>query len=95
MTKELIVKRTKQIGGIVIGIGVGAIVGNAVKFTTPAEIGRITKACVGVGSLLLGGLAADATSKYFNACIDDGVAMAEEIMNEVDAEVVVEPIVVE
>lgn len=71
MTKEVIVKRTKQIGGIVIGLGVGAIVGNAVKFTTPGDLGRLMKACVGLGSFALGGLAADATVKYANKQIDD------------------------
>lgn len=75
MTKEVIVKRTKQIGGIVIGLGVGAIIGNAVKFTTPSDLGRFMKACVGIGSFALGGLAADATVKYANDRIDEASEM--------------------
>lgn len=71
MTKEVFVKRAKQIGGIVVTIGVASIVGNAVKFTTPSSIGKLTKACVGIGSFMLGGLAADATVKYTNRQIDD------------------------
>ena len=75
MTKDAIVKRVKQIGGLAIAIGVSAIVGNAVKFTTPSDIGKLTKACVGFGSFALGGLAADATVKYANQKIDEAAEM--------------------
>lgn len=78
MTKEVAVKTIKQVGGIAISFGVAVIVGNAVKFTTPATIGKLTKVCVGLGSFALGGLAADATVKYANQQIDE-IADAVEI----------------
>ena len=84
MTKDVIVKRTKQVCGIAIGLGVGAIVGNAVKFTTPGDISRFMKACVGLGTFALGGLAADATVKYANEQIDEVADMIDINLEQAD-----------
>lgn len=70
MTKEVIVKRVKQIGGVAITIGVSTIVGNAAKFVTPETVKGLTKACVALGSFALGAMASDATVKYASEQID-------------------------
>lgn len=72
MDENKTMPKIKLISNLIITIGVGAIVGNAVKFTTPATIGKITKACVGLGTMVLGGLASEACAKYANEAIDEG-----------------------
>lgn len=64
----------KQVSSIVVSIGVGAIVGNAIKATTPAQINTIKKVCIGIGSFVLTSMVSDAVTKYSEAKIDNGVA---------------------
>lgn len=80
-------KTLKQVSGIVVTVGVAAIVGNAVKFTTPATIGKITKVCVGIGSVVLGGLASDACVKYTEKAIDEAAGIAKDFAESIDVEV--------
>lgn len=71
MTKEVLVKRIKQIGGLAIGVGVSTIVGNATKCVTPETVKGFTKVCVGIGSFALGAVLSDATVKYTNGMVDE------------------------
>jgi hypothetical protein len=61
----------KAIAEIVVSVGVGAIVGNAVNSTTPGDIGKIRKACVVVGSFVLSSMVTDKAVKYTGKAIDD------------------------
>jgi hypothetical protein len=63
----------KAAGEIVISVGVGAIVGNAVKATTPIGVGLIKKACIGISALVLANLASDSATKYTEEKIDNAV----------------------
>lgn len=78
--------------GLVVSVGVGAIVGNAVKATSPSDMKAITKFCVGVGSLVLTGLFGDMAAKYTGDSIDSVVnAVKDNIKGEdTDQEVIEE-----
>jgi hypothetical protein len=59
--------------GLVITVGVGAIVGNAIKATTPSNVKIITKICIGVSSLILSSMIGDFVSDYTEKQIDKGI----------------------
>lgn len=88
------IKTVKTIATVVGGVGVGAIISNAVKHVSPTTgTGAIMKLCIGVGTMLLGGLACDASSKYAETRIDEVVAIlqsSEEETSEYSKEEVVE-----
>lgn len=56
--------------GIVVTVGAGAIVGNAVRFTTPSGLGVLKRACIGLGSFVLGSVAGDVCVNYTNGFVD-------------------------
>lgn len=69
--KEETVKMMKGIVTFVGTIGVAAIIGNGVQHVSPiANAGFIKKLCIGTGTMLLGGLASDAATKYAEKKID-------------------------
>jgi hypothetical protein len=57
--------------GLVVSIGVGAIVSNVIKTTTPINANKIMKVCIGMGSIVLGSMATDQATKYTEQKIDD------------------------
>lgn len=67
--------------GLVVSVGVGAIVGNVVKATTPADVKTLTKLCIAAGSLVLTGVAGDMASKYTEEQIDSVVDGVKEVIN--------------
>lgn len=74
MKDSNVVKTVKGAVTLIGGIGVGAIITNAVKHVSPTSgMGSIMKLCVGVGTMLLGGLACDAASDYAEQKIDEAV----------------------
>jgi hypothetical protein len=71
----------KVISGFIVSMGVGAIVGNTIKLTTPQSIGLAKKISIGIGGLVLSSMIGDYTSKYADKKIDE---TAEEIKKLVD-----------
>lgn len=63
----------KKVGGIVVSVGVGAIVTNAIKATSPTSMGTIKKVCVIVGGLVLSSMVSDLAVKYAEETIDNTV----------------------
>lgn len=61
---------TKSALGLVTSIGVGNIVGNAVKATTPPNLNTFNKITIQVGTFVLSGMVADQANKYLNEQID-------------------------
>lgn len=61
MTKLTLLKAAVE---IIVSVGVGAIISNAVKATTPANVGFIKKLCIGMGALILTGMVTDSATKY-------------------------------
>jgi hypothetical protein len=54
----------KTVGGIVVSIGVGTIIANAIKATTPRSIRGINKLLIWAGGLALGGMISDLAGDY-------------------------------
>lgn len=69
-TVNTALKVVKIVGGLVISIGVGAIVTNLIKATTPEDVKKVTKICIGVGSFCVAGMAASAASNKFEGTMD-------------------------
>lgn len=69
----------KQIFGLVVTAGVGVIIGNIVKSTTPTSMNLIKKACAGVGAFVLTDMVGDMAVKYANGEIDEAVSLIEEM----------------
>ena len=73
----------KAILKIAVSIGVGTIVGNAIKTTTPDDIKQLSKIAVSLGSLALTGIASDMAIKYVDKEVDDMVKAAKDAKEEV------------
>lgn len=61
----------KAVGGIIVGIGVTAIVSNIVKGTTPSTTGAIKKLCIGVTAIVIGSMVADKVTEYTDGKIEE------------------------
>lgn len=71
--------------GFIVTVGAGAIVGNAVRFTTPSGLGVLKRACIGLGSFVLGSIAGSACVDHADDFIDGlrlGITKTIEIINE-------------
>ena len=77
MKKEQIIHTVKTGVGFVVSVGVGAIVGNLVKSTTPADTSKIIKACIKVGGFVLSSACGEIASNYTDDQIDEAVIFAE------------------
>ena len=86
MKKEQIIKTVKTGVGLVVTVGVGAIVGNLIKSTTPVDTSKIIKACIKVGSLVVTGAVGDIAGKYAEEQIDGAVIFAEGFIKPDDSE---------
>lgn len=80
MTKLDVVKAGTK---FVVSVGVGAIVTNAVAFTTPVlAVGVLKKAAIGVGSFVLSAMLSDKATEYTDEKIDEAVEELKNISNE-------------
>lgn len=61
---------TKSLLGMITSIGVGNIVGNVVKATTPANLNTFNKITIQVGTFVISGLVATHAVNYVNSEID-------------------------
>ena len=73
--------------GIIVSVGVGAIVGNGIKSTTPDSVGTIKKVCIGIGAMVLSSMIGDQATKYTETKIDNAVKTIETVVNESKTEV--------
>ena len=64
----------KTAASMVVAVGVGLIVGNAIKATTPVNLGLIHKICIKAGSFALTTIAGNAVGKAIDKEIDNIVA---------------------
>lgn len=65
---------------VVVSLGVGAIISNITKCTTPSETGKITKICIGAAGIALSGLLGDKVVDYTNKTIDEAVGDVKEMV---------------
>ena len=82
---ELAVGLAKGVSTFVVGSGAGTLIKTGVKMTLPIiATGRFAtykKISVGLGAAALGGLTADATSKYLHRQIDEALAVVGDFTN--------------
>ena len=64
-------KILKAATGMIASASAGAVVGNAIKATTPVDIKTSGKVMVAVGAFVLTSMAGDAASKYTADQIDE------------------------
>lgn len=67
---------------IITAIGVGAVVSNVVKFTTPLEMGLIQKISVRVGTVLLSSAISSAVYQHTIRPINDAFAALDKTKTE-------------
>ncbi len=68
----------KFVSGLVVSVGVGAVVSNVVKATTPGNISKLKKVFIFVGGMVLSFMIEDQAVKYTDAKID---AVANDLKN--------------
>jgi hypothetical protein len=64
----------KRVVGLVVSVGIGAIVTNVVKCTTPGSVGKIIRFCIGVGSFALAGAVSEKAVVYTDKQIDEVIS---------------------
>lgn len=69
----------KTVASIAVSSGAGAVVGNAVKLTTPVGTKTLQKITIAVGGFALSGLVAEAAANYTEREIDGAVAQIKEL----------------
>ncbi len=84
--KKTAIAVVKMVGGIVISIGVGAIVKNVIQATTPEDAKKVTRFCIGVGSFFITSMTAAAASKRFEGQLDGILRAATKFMLENETE---------
>jgi hypothetical protein len=75
-------KLIKKVAGVVVSIGVGAIVNNVVKSTTPSTTSKIMKVCIMIGSFVLGGMISDKATEHAENMITKTAKDVKDALNE-------------
>lgn len=73
----------KKVTELVVSIGAGAVVTNAVKATTPVGTNPYMKVAVGVGSLVISNMVGDLASKYVTDGVDKIVTDVKEATEDI------------
>lgn len=76
----------KAVAGIVVSLGAGAVVGNAIKFTSPEDLKVLAKVGVGIGGFVISAMVGDAAAKYTEEQID---SVVDGVKNATDGETIV------
>ena len=69
----------KNVTTLVVSAGVGAVVGNAIKASTPEDLKILQKISIGVGGFVLSGMVGSFASKYADEQIDTTVSQFTEL----------------
>lgn len=69
----------KAVGGIIVGLGVTAIVKNVVKSTTPSSTTALTKLCISVSAIVIGTMFADKVTDYTDGKIEEAAFMIRKV----------------
>jgi len=64
----------KTAAELVVSVGVGAVVGNAIKISTPVDAKILQKVSIGIGAFVLSNMVGDYAAKYTTKNIEDGIA---------------------
>lgn len=61
----------KNVAELAVSIGVGAVVGNAIKATTPDDLRAYSRFAVKLGGIVLSGIAVKQAQRFVRSEIDD------------------------
>ena len=79
------IEMVKAIGGIVVSVGVAAIMGNLVKATTPVNTSLIGRVCILIGGAVLTDMVTDVAAEHAEKKMNDAIASFKKEMSEVTA----------
>ena len=71
----------KGVAELAISAGVGVVVGNLVKATTPYDLNKFQKVMVGIGGYGVGAVLGDLSAKHISAQIDDYAVRLDELIH--------------
>lgn len=74
---------TKAVSNIIVSMGTGAVVTNAIKATTPADIKTYQKVSIAVGGLVLSSMVGEMATQYTSSKFDETVESAKQAKEEV------------
>lgn len=78
----------KTVVEITVSVGVGAVVGNAIKASTPAGIHVVKRVAIGVGGFVLSSMVGDMATKYATETIDETASKIKNFMKKEKPEIV-------
>lgn len=82
-----VLEAVQTIASLGVSVGVGAIISNVIKATTPSGIKVLTKICIGIGSFVVGSMLSDMAGNYTEKKIGDAIEFVTRIvMDEPKAE---------
>lgn len=74
----------KLVVGLVAGIGADKIVGNVIKVTTPAAVGKLARGAIWVGGAFMGMMVGDKVANYSSEFIDKTVEQTKKLMESIE-----------
>lgn len=75
----------KPVTTVVASIGVGAVIGNIIKATTPVEVTLVQKVAIGVGAFVLVNVLGDLAARSIHETVDNVAEGVEVIKETVEA----------
>jgi uncharacterized membrane protein YeiH len=76
------IEMVKTVVGVIVSIGVGAIVNNVVKSTTPFKVKTVTKICTAIGGFVLASIISDKAVDYSEKIIDKTVDAVKKVTDD-------------
>lgn len=76
------IKIVKMVLGVIVSVGVGAIISNVIKTSTPIRVKPIMKACMYIGGVMLSGLVGDQAVKYAEQKVDEIVILVKDMVTD-------------
>lgn len=74
----------KTATGLIVSVGAGAVVSNAIKASTPASTKVIAKIAIGVGGFVLSSMVGEMATKYVNENIENGLNVFKQAKDSVE-----------
>jgi len=78
---NIALKLLKTVTDVAVSMGAGAIVGNTIKQTTPADAKKYQKVAIGIGGFVLSSAVGSWASNYAQEQIDETVEQISELKN--------------
>lgn len=79
----MLISILKPVASIIVSVGAGAVVGNAIKASTPETAKTASKVLICIGGVVLSSMVGDMAAQYTSDQIED-VAEQLETLNKID-----------